>query len=240
MEEIKIKCPECGYEFESEKKDIYTCDKCGHEFSVNDEETKANSNEPEFTEEELAAMAEEGVEFEETISSNDVYNFNKYLLEKSSANFLSRILFSIMGLIVFIAPILQFINAKEEDGEPEILWWMIGIGVLMLVYGIVLYNPIQRMLIKKNLKKRNVQDLQISIKIGKQYIKYALATEEKAPIIKVKDIYKVSITPEYIYLHINAYSIIIIKLVDNDQKEEVIEAVKTTFANCKKFKTYKK
>lgn len=238
MEEIKVKCPECGYEFESEEKETYICEKCGHEFSVQKEEE--NKEENVLSEEEIAAMTEEGLEFSETISSNDVYNFNRYLLEKSSANLLSRILFSIMGLIVVCAPIAQYFNAKQEDGDPKFVWWMVLIGALMLVYGIILYNPIQRMLIARNLKKRNVQDLKINIKLGKQYIKYALATEEKAPLIKVKDIYRVAITPEYIYLHINAYSIVILKLIDNDQKEQIIDAVKETFTNCKKFKIYKK
>ena len=221
MAEIKVKCPNCGEENTiDELQEEFQCNKCAATFKTS-ELAKIN-DEP--TEEELAFSAEEGIEFSETLDYNDVYAFNLYVLKKAPSNILSRILFSIMGIILIVLPIVNQNN-----------WWLIAIGVVILLYSLVFYNAVQRRMINANLKRKNFNPLNIIIKIGQTKIKYCLVTEKHPPLINITDVVKVVKTPQYIYLHISAYSVVIIKLIDNEQSEEIINLVKNTFEPLHKY-----
>ena len=189
--------------------------------------------EQEITEEQLAEeeafFNEEGFELEETIEKDDVFALNVYILGHTPSNWIGRILFMIMGIVICLMPIFN----------PE-NWWAILIGVPMFAYGLIIYMPLQILMIKRSLSKKNFEPLQIYLRITPSKILYKLTKEEHAPLVNVSDIIRVVQTPHYIYLHLNAYSVIIIKLDNLVNQEEVINKLRNQFEPLKKYKVKRK
>ena len=187
----------------------------------------------EITEEQLAEeeafFNEEGFELEEVIEKDDVFALNVYILGHTPSNWIGRILFMIMGIVICLMPIFN----------PE-NWWAILIGVPMFAYGLIIYMPLQILMIKRSLAKKNFEPLHIYLRITPNKILYKLTKEEHAPLVKTTDIIKVVQTPRYIYMHLNAYSVIIIKLDNLANQEEVISKLKEQFEPLKKYKVKRK
>ena len=200
------------------------------ELEVQEEEQK---EENEISEEQLAEEAaffnEEGLEFEEVITKDDVFALNVYLVRNAPSNLVGRIMFMIMGVIVSILPIFNPSN-----------WWAIIIGVPMFAYGLIIYMPLQILMIKRSLAKKNFEPLDISLRITNTKILYKLKKEEHAPLVKINDIVRVVKTPSYIYMHLNTYSVILIKLEELENVEAVIEKMKELFVPLKKYHEKKK
>ena len=167
--------------------------------------------------------AEEGIEFVQTITKEDAFNFNVYLLNNPS-NFTRRMFTAIFGLIL----IIYILFIKE-------MYWVIAIGVLMIIHAIFVYGPLQKLLTRRMFKKREFKDLNISVKFASK-MKYELIEEESAPLIDYDIVYKVVETKDYIFLHIDTYSIMIIKLTDCPNKEELVKFLQNKFEGTKKYK----
>lgn len=223
MAEVLVKCRNCGEEILVDTEtQIGVCPKCKASYVTQD---LIEKEDVELSEEEIAFLEEEGIEFKETLTEEDIYNFNNYILSKSSSNLVSRIIFILLGLIVCVLPAFA-----------QNYYWIIFLGSFLIIYGAFLYMPLQRKIVKKNLKAKKIQNLYISVKVGTEHVQYKLVSEKSAPLIKIKDITKAVNKKDYIYLHINAYTIVIIKLIDNDKKEEITEKIKEIFVPIKKYK----
>lgn len=191
------------------------------------EEQALTEEEKQKIEEEQAIRAafdmEEGIEFQQTITKEDAYNFNIYLLNNPS-NFTRRMFTAIIGLflIVYILCIKQ-------------MYWAIVIGILMIIHAVFVYGPLQRMLTRRMFNKREFKDLNIEVKFASK-MKYELVDEQNAPLIDYDIVYKVVETKDYIFLHIDTYSIMIIKLADCPNKEELVSFLQNKFEGTKKYK----
>ena len=197
-----------------------------------EEQQVAQEEKPEVSEEQLQAEAEffseEGFEIEETITKDDVYALNIYILKNNPSNWVGRILFMIMGVIVALMPLFDPKN-----------WWAILIGVPLIAYGLFIYMPLQASMIRRNIAKKNFNPLDITLRMTKTKVLYKLKKEEHAPLVNVADIIKVVKTPNYIYMHLNAYSVMVIKLEELENSEEIINKVKEQFVPLKKYKEKK-
>lgn len=191
------------------------------------EEQVLTEEEKQKIEEERAIRAafdeEEGIEFQQTITKEDAYNFNIYLLNNPS-NFTRRMFTAIFGLIL----IIYILCIKE-------MYWAITIGVLMIIHAIFVYGPLQKLLTRRMFKKREFKDLSIEVKFASK-MKYELVDEQNAPLIDYDIVYKVVETKDYIFLHIDTYSIMIIKLADCPNKEELVNFLQNKFEGTKKYK----
>ena len=193
------------------------------------EQQVAQQEQPEVSEELLQQEAEfyqeEGFELKETITKDDVFALNIYILKNNPSNLIGRILFMIMGIIVSLMPLFDPNN-----------WWAILIGVPLFAYGLIIYMPLQTLMIKRSLAKKNFEPLDITLRMTKTKVLYKLVKEEHAPFVNVSDIVKVVKTPSYIYMHLNAYSVMVIKLEELENSEEIINRVKEQFVPLKKYK----
>ena len=128
-----------------------------------EEETKENVEEPQLTEEQIQKIEEEkrireefnkeeGIQFQQTITKNDAINFNMYLL-KNPSNFTRRIFTGLLGLILII-----FIIVNKD------MYWLIIFGVLMIIYSVFFYGPLQKYLTKRMFNKKEFNDLKINVK----------------------------------------------------------------------------
>ena len=191
------------------------------------EEQTLTEEERQKKEEEQAIRAafdlEEGIEFQQTITKEDAYNFNIYLLNNPS-NFTRRMLTAIFGLFL----IVYILCIKE-------MYWAIAIGILMIIHAAFIYGPLQRMLTRRMFNKREFKDLNIEVKFASK-MKYELVDEQNAPLIDYDIVYKVVKTKDYIFLHIDTYSIMIIKLADCPNKDELVNFLQNKFEGTKKYK----
>ena len=200
-----------------------------------EEETKENVEEPQLTEEQIQKIEEEkrireefnkeeGIQFQQTITKDDAFNFNMYLL-KNPSNFTRRIFTGLLGLILII-----FIIVNKD------MYWLIIFGILMIIYSVFFYGPLQKYLTKKMFNKKEFNDLKINVKFASK-IMYELDDEQSSPLVDYGIIYKVVETNDYIFLHIDIYSIMIIKLSDCSQKDELRNMLKEKFQEKYKSKT---
>ncbi|MBR2891153.1 MAG: hypothetical protein IKC22_02090 [Bacilli bacterium] len=167
---------------------------------------------------------EEGIEFQETITKEDALNFN-YYLQNNSSNFTRRLFSSLLGVFL----IGYVLNIKQY-------YWLIIVGLAMIVYSLYLYKPIQRRLTKRMFDKKEFKDLVVNVKLASK-IKYELDTETISPLVPYDVIRQAVKTEKYIYLHISAYSVVIIKLEDlNELKEDVINFIKNKFEPINRYK----
>ena len=193
---------------------------------VKEEQTLTEEEKQKIEEEQAIRAAfdmEEGIEFQQTITKEDAYNFNIYLLNNPS-NFTRRMFTAIFGvfLIVYILCIKQ-------------MYWAIAIGILMIIHAAFIYGPLQRMLTRRMFNKREFKDLNIEVKFASK-MKYELVDEQAAPLIDYDIVYKVVETKNYIFLHIDTYSIMIIKLADCHNKDELVNFLQNKFEGTKKYK----
>lgn len=167
---------------------------------------------------------EEGIEFQETITKEDALNFN-YYLQNNSSNFTRRLFSSLLGVFL----IGYVLNIKQY-------YWLIIVGLAIIVYSLYLYKPIQRRLTKRMFDKKEFKDLVVNVKLASK-IKYELDTETISPLVPYDVIRQAVKTEKYIYLHISAYSVVIIKLEDlNELKEDVINFIKNKFEPINRYK----
>lgn len=186
-----------------------------------------NPEEKRQREEMEAFEAEEGISFRETITKDDLIQYNYYLLKNPSFYFRMTMMV-LLGIFLIVYPIIVKSN-----------YWIIGVGAFLALFSLFLSTPLQKALIRKQVKKKLVDQYIIDVKVG-QRIKYQLDGEKYSPLIDFKNIYKARKTPNYIFLHMGVYSVIILRLADCEQKDELVELVKKQFEGTNKYKELKK
>ena len=118
-------------------------------------------------------------------------------------------------------------------------YWIIGVGAFLVIFCLFLFVPLQKALIRRQVKKKPTDSYVIDVKCASR-LKYQLSSEENAPLIDYQNIYKVRKTPNYIYMHMGVYSVVIIKLDACEAKEELVEFIKSKYVGTNKYKELKK
>ena len=83
--------------------------------------------------------------------------------------------------------------------------------------------------------KNPPKTLDINVKIGSKYIRYQLKEETDSPLVSFEHIYKVVKRQDYLYLFINRYSIIVLKLESIEQKEQLLKMLKERYLSRKAY-----
>lgn len=163
-------------------------------------------------------MQEEGIEFTQTLDKDDIKEMNMFLLKHDPSSFVKRTFLVFVGGL-FIA--LSIINKKN--------YYMIALGSIVILYSTILYTLLRVMYLKSRLDKNPPEPLDINVKIGSKYIRYQLTEETDSPLVSFEHIYKVVKHQEYLYLFINRYSIIVLKLDVIEQKEQLLQNIKDRY-----------
>ncbi len=194
----------------------------------NEEEVQQENPEELRLKEEMAAFnEEEGIEFQQTLVKEDLVQYNYYLL-KNPSNYFRTGLMVLLGIFLIVYPII----VKQN-------YWIIGVGAFLVIFCLFLFVPLQKALIRRQVKKKPTDSYVIDVKCASR-LKYQLSSEENAPLIDYQNIYKVRKTPNYIYMHMGVYSVVIIKLDACEAKEELVEFIKSKYVGTNKYKELKK
>lgn len=161
---------------------------------------------------------EEGIEFSQTLTKDDIKEMNLFLIKHDPSSFVKRSFLVFVGGL-FIA--LSIINKKN--------YYMIALGSIVIIYATILYTLLRVMYLKNRLDKNPPEPLDINIKIGTKYIRYQLKEETDSPLVSFEHIYKVVKHQNYLYLFINRYSIIVLKLESIEQKEQLLQMLKERY-----------
>ncbi len=172
--------------------------------------------------EELAQ--EEGIEFDQTLNKKDIEEMNLFLIKHDPSSFVKRSFLVFVGALFII---LSIVNKKN--------YYMIILGSIVIIYATVLYTLLRVMYLKNRLDKNPPEPLDINVKIGSKYIRYQLKEETDSPLVSFEHIYKVVKRQEYLYLFINRYSIIVLKLESIEQKEQLLKMLKERYLSRKAY-----
>lgn len=197
---------------------------------INEEQEEKNNEEMDIEKQEQLKLEreeldkEEGIEFQEIITKDDALKFNFYL-QNNSSNFSRRLFSSLLGVFL----IGYVLNIKQYYG-------LIIVGLAIIVYSCFLYVLIQRKLTERMFNKNGFENLTVNVKLASK-IKYELDTEKISPLVSYELIKYAVKTDEYIYLHLSQYSVIIIKLIDcQEKRDEVIEFIKNKYESSNRYK----
>lgn len=198
------------------------------EEEVKDESLEQKEVVDEQAEERAKLDAEEGYEYTQIIDRDDIYKLNWYLRVKDGATFTKRLMFTMIGIIFVVLSIVQK-NA----------YYMIPIGAVLALYSTVLYIPINKILFNKKFEKQYPEeehnDLIINVKLGSEFIRYEMPNEVNSPLVPWKSIYKVIEKQDYIYLHINQYSILVLKIKDIEDKNVITKTIKRRILDPRRY-----
>ena len=172
--------------------------------------------------EELAQ--EEGIEFDQTLNKKDIEEMNLFLIKHDPSSFVKRSFLVFVGALFII---LSIVNKKN--------YYMIFLGSIVIIYATVLYTLLRVMYLKNRLDKNPPEPLDINVKIGSKYIRYQLKEETDSPLVSFEHIYKVVKRQDYLYLFINRYSIIVLKLESIEQKEQLLKMLKERYLSRKAY-----
>lgn len=161
---------------------------------------------------------EEGIEFTQTLEKDDIKEMNLFLIKHDSSALVKRVFLVFVGAL-FIT--LSIINKRN--------YYMIALGSIVIIYATILYTLLRVAYLKNRIDKNPPEPLDINVKIGSKYIRYQLAEEIDSPIVSFSHIYKAVKNKEYLYLFINRYSIIVLKLDSINQKDELLEMIKNRY-----------
>ena len=166
----------------------------------------------------------EGIEFTQTLDKEDIKTFNLFLIKHDSSALVKRS-FLIFAGVLFI--VMSIITKKN--------YYMIALGSILVIYATVLYNTLRVAYLKNRIDKNPPEPIEINVKITDQYIRYQLKEETDSPLVSFNNIYKVVKNKDYLYLFINRYSIVVLKLNSIEQKEKVLEQVKNRYLPRKSY-----
>ena len=161
---------------------------------------------------------EEGIEFTQTLEKADIKEMNIFLIKHDSTSLVKRVFLIFVGAL-FIT--LSIINQKN--------YYMIPLGSIVIIYATILYNVLRVAYLKNKIEKSPMELLEINVKVGSKYIRYQLKEETDSPLVSFEHIYKVVKHQKYLYLFINRFSIIVLKLESTDKKDELITILKNKY-----------
>mgnify|MGYP003307156028 CR=1 FL=1 len=194
------------------------------EEKVDKEELTETQNEPqnEYVDPQKEAKEqlanEEGFEFTQTLTKEDITEMNIFLVKHDSTAFVKRAFLTFVGVLFIVMSIINGDN-----------YYMIALGSIVVIYALVLYNVLRVRYVRGRIDKFPPEPLEINVKIGSKYIKYQLTEETDSPLVAFSHVYKVYKNKDYLYLFINRYSIIVLKLNSIEQKEEVLKSIKDRY-----------
>lgn len=187
------------------------------------EDATEESQDPQFEIKQEFERAE-GIEFTQTLDKEDIKTFNLFLIKHDSSALVKRS-FLIFAGVLFI--VMSIITKKN--------YYMIALGSVLVIYATVLYNTLRVAYLKSRIDKNPPEPIEINVKITDQYIRYQLKEETDSPLVSFNNIYKVVKNKDYLYLFINRYSIVVLKLNSIEQKEKVLEQVKNRYLPRKSY-----
>lgn len=167
---------------------------------------------------------EVGIEFSQSLERDDILEMNLFLIKHDSSSYVKRSFLLFVGALFIVLPIIN-----------KTRYYMIALGAILVIYAIFLYTLLRVVYLKSRISKTPPEPLDINVKIGSKHIRYQLAEETDSPIVSFDHIYKVVKNKEYLYLFINRYSIIVLKLDSISQKEEVINMLKERYLSRKAY-----
>lgn len=190
---------------------------------VQTEEQQAEYEDPQkLAKEELDN--EVGIEFSQSLERDDILEMNLFLIKHDSSSYVKRSFLVFVGALFIALPIIN-----------KTRYYMIALGAILVIYAVFLYTLLRVVYLKSRISKTPPEPLDINVKIGSKHIRYQLAEETDSPIVSFDHIYKVVKNKEYLYLFINRYSIIVLKLDSISQKEEVINMMKERYLSRKAY-----
>ena len=166
----------------------------------------------------------EGIEFTQTLDKEDIKTFNLFLIKHDSSALVKRSFLIFTGALFIVMSIITKTN-----------YYMIALGSILVIYATVLYNTLRVAYLKSRIDKNPPEPIEINVKITDQYIRYQLKEETDSPLVSFNNIYKVVKNKDYLYLFINRYSIVVLKLNSIEQKEKVLEQVKNRYLPRKSY-----
>lgn len=166
----------------------------------------------------------EGIEFTQTLDKEDIKTFNLFLIKHDSSALVKRSFLIFAGALFIVMSIITKKN-----------YYMIALGSVLVIYATVLYNTLRVAYLKSRIDKNPPEPIEINVKITDQYIRYQLKEETDSPLVSFNNIYKVVKNKDYLYLFINRYSIVVLKLNSIEQKEKVLEQVKNRYLPRKSY-----
>lgn len=167
---------------------------------------------------------EVGIEFSQSLERDDILEMNLFLIKHDSSSYVKRSFLLFVGALFIVLPIIN-----------KTRYYMIALGAILVIYAVFLYTLLRVVYLKSRISKTPPEPLDINVKIGSKHIRYQLAEETDSPIVSFDHIYKVVKNKEYLYLFINRYSIIVLKLDSISQKEEVINMLKERYLSRKAY-----
>ena len=165
-----------------------------------------------------------GIEFNQTLNKDDIYTFNRFLIKHNSSSYITRTVLLFAGAL-FIA--MSIIEQKN--------YYMIVLGAALIIYTTVLYNVLRIAYLKNRLKKNPPEPIEINVKVGQKYIRYQLKEETDSPLVAFDNIYKAVKNGNYLYLYINRYSFIVIKLDALEHPDQLLEQIKKRYLPIKSY-----
>ena len=153
-----------------------------------------------------------------------IKTFNLFLIKHDSSALVKRSFLIFAGALFIVMSIITKKN-----------YYMIALGSALVIYATVLYNTLRVAYLKSRIDKNPPEPIEINVKITDQYIRYQLKEETDSPLVSFNNIYKVVKNKDYLYLFINRYSIVVLKLNSIEQKEKVLEQVKNRYLPRKSY-----
>lgn len=157
------------------------------------------------------------------IETNDLVNFNNYLLDKNLSFKVSTIILGAVSLVISISSVIY-----ELIRTGTILPLTAVICSLLLILGIFIIfflKPVLKAFIKKKVIKRNEQIDPIRITLNEAGFLWEYDEDEKnkteATPYTWNSIYKAVEKENHIFMHVNQYIILFIKKESCENLEEV-------------------
>lgn len=172
------------------------------------------------------------------IDSNDLVNFNHYLLDKNISFKISTIILGLLSLIISIA---SFVYEIIKIGKVLPLTVVICVILFILgVFALFFLKPVLKYFVKKRVMKKNekIDDIRISLEEAGLLWEYNEDEKNKTQGTPYTwtSIMKMVEKEEYIYIHVNQYIVLFIKKSSCENIEEVTTFLKeklTTRYKCK-------
>ena len=147
------------------------------------------------------------------IESNDIVEFNYYLLEKNISFKVSKLILGLLSLVIAIASIVYEIVKTGKVLPLTIV--VCSILILLGVFALFFLKKVLKLFLKKRIYKKNERVDDICVVLNEAGFLWVYAEEEKnkteATPYTWTSIYKAVEKEEHIYIHINQYIVLFIK-----------------------------
>lgn len=170
------------------------------------------------------------MQIKQKINTNDIIDFNYYLLEKNVSFTLSTLVLGILSLVLGTASIIY-----ELLTEGKVLVVTIIISTLLIVLGLfalIGLKPLLKWSVKKRIIKRNdkIEEILVTMNDAGLTWQYLEKQEDVTPYTW-SSILKAESRKKHIYIHINQYIILFINKEACECVEEVEKYIESKLLN---------